>query len=251
MDDIVSTSLSFLVWFYVFSCQPSIQQPMHPALRSTCFIFSFSSLFHTSLYDSGVEDSPWLSKGSQSVLYSYWWVWGIFVFRGAFGIRETKEGRTHTTANVSFFFLVCCCCALLTCYPKYSCFMSRESPSNTLVGSHGMGCNRSMWKLSFNCQLCPCSWSQPALQTGLPISTEMPAQFCRSSAPFYIVFVLCGTALNAAACLSFFSPFTACLLSFCSLFLPPYCSFICTPFVPCLKAVSNISVQGIHCATTS
>lgn len=84
--------------------------------------------------------------------------------------------------------------------------MSRESPSNTLVGSHGMGCNRSMWKLSFNCQLCPSSWSQPALQTGLPISTEMPAQFCRSSAPFYIMFVLCGTALNAAACLSFFSP---------------------------------------------
>lgn len=116
------------------------------------------------MYDSGVEDSPWLSKGSQSVLYSYWWVWGIFVFRGAFGIRETKEGRTHTTANVSFFFLVCCCCALLTCYPKYGCFMSKESPSNTLVGSHGMGCNRSMWKLSFNCQLCPCSWSQHALQ---------------------------------------------------------------------------------------
>lgn len=41
------------------------------------------------------------------------------------------------------------------------------------------------------------------------------------------------------------------LLLFCPLFLSPYCSFICTPFVPCLKAVSSVSVQGIHCANTS
>lgn len=169
MDDIVSAALSLLVWFYVFSCQPSTQQPMHPALYSTCFIFSFSSLFHASLYDSGVEDSPWLPKGSQSVLYSYWWVWGIFIFRRAFGIGGTKERKTHATAKVSFFACVLLLYIANLLLHIWLCLRSRKSPSNTLVGSHGIGCNRLMWILSFNGQLCPCSWSQLPLQTGLLI----------------------------------------------------------------------------------
>lgn len=37
-------------------------------------------------------------------------------------------------------------------------------------------------------------------------SIEIPVQFCRSSASFYVVFVLSGAALNTAACLSFFPP---------------------------------------------
>lgn len=81
-----------------------------------------------------------------------------------------------------------------------------------------------MWNLSFNCQLCPCSWSHLPLQTGLLTSIEMPAQFCRISASFYVVFVLCGTALNTAACLSF-SPL-CCLLAFILLFVSPTVLFI-------------------------
>lgn len=180
MDNIVSTAFSLLVWFCVFSCQPSIQQPMHPALCSARFIFSFSSLFHASPYDSGVEDSPWLSKGSRSC--SYWWVWGIFIFRGAFGIGGTKERRTHTTAKVPFFPCVLLLRIANLLLHIWLCFRSRKCPSNTLVGSHGMGCNRPMWSLFFHCQLCPCSWSQHSLKTAFPISIKMPAQFCRSSA---------------------------------------------------------------------
>lgn len=157
-----------------------------------------------------------------------------------------------------FFFplLVCCCCTLPTCYPKYSCVSGAGKVLVTPCRIPWDGMHQAnvkiVQRLSFNCQLCPCSWSQHALLSGLPIGF-LPAQFCRNSASFCMVVVLHGTALNTAGCSSFFFffLFIACLLLFCPLFLPPYCSFICTPFVPCLKAVSNVSVQGIHCTTTS
>lgn len=137
-------------------------------------------------------------------------------------------------------------CVLLLCITNllphiWLCFRSRKSPSNTLVGSHGMGYNRPMWNLSFNCQLCPCSWSQHPLKTGLPISIEMPAQFCRSSASFYMVFVLCVTTFNTAACLSFYpTPPLFFLLAFILLFVSSTVLFI---YLPSLCALSQGSEQ--------
>lgn len=103
--------------------------------------------------------------------------------------------------------------------------------------------------LPFNCQLYACSWNHHVLLTGLPTGF-LPAQFCRNSALLCVgVFVRHGF---KQCRLDLLFIFIYCLFAFfCPLFLPSHCSFICTPFVPCLKAVSNISVQGIHCTNMS
>lgn len=165
-------------------------------------------------------------------------------------LGEQKKGGP-TQQQKYLFLLVCCYCTLLTCYCIYGCVSGAGKVFLTSWWDP-MG-----WDAIDQCEICLLITSS-VLALESTSSSDWTPHFHRNASPVLqkSCIILRGAcfewhSFKHCSLTLLFSPFVACLLSFCSLFLPPYCSFICTPFVPCLKAVSNVSVQGIHCATTS